>query len=55
VYDGRYADRLSTWVIKLAERSHPNIAAAALASKTARIARAMLRHGTDYQPDQVTA
>jgi transposase len=49
------SDRLSTWVIALAERSHPNVAAAALASKTARIACAMLRHGTDYTPDLLAA
>ena len=48
-------DRLSTWVTALAERSHPNVAAAALASKTARIAWAMLRHGTDYEPDHAAA
>jgi len=47
-------DRLSQWVIALVERRHPNVAAAALANKTARIAWAMLRNGTDYQPDRVT-
>ena len=44
-------DRLSQWVTALAQRSHPNVAAAALANKTARIAWAMLRKGTDYQPN----
>ena len=48
-------DRLSQWVTSLAERRHPNVAAVALANKTARIAWAMLRHGTDYQPDQIAA
>ena len=47
-------DRLSQWVNNLAARSHPNVAAAALANKTARMAWAMLRNGTDYQPDLVT-
>jgi transposase len=47
-------DRLSQWVKALAERRHPNVAATALANKTARIAWAMLRNGTDYQPDRVT-
>jgi transposase len=47
-------DRLSRWVIALAARSHPNVAAAALANKTARMAWAMMRKGTDYQPDLVT-
>ena len=43
-------DRLSTWVIRIATTRHPNIAAVALANKTARIAWAMLTKGTDYQP-----
>ena len=47
-------DRLSRWVVSLAARSHPNVAAAALANKTARMAWAMIRNGTDYQPDLVT-
>jgi transposase len=45
-------DPLSQWVVRLVERSHPNVAAAALANKTARIAWAMLRNGTDYQPER---
>ena len=44
-------DKLSQWVTALAARMHPNVAAAALANKTARIAWAMLRRGTDYEPD----
>jgi transposase len=47
-------DRLSRRVTALEERRHLNVAAAALANKTARIAWAMLRNGTDYQPDRVT-
>lgn len=43
-------DPLSRWVIRLADRSHPNVAAAALANKTTRIAWAMLSRETDYQP-----
>jgi hypothetical protein len=35
----------------IAQRRHPNVAAVALANKTARMAWAMLRHGTDYDPD----
>jgi transposase len=46
-------DRLSQWVTSLAARRHPNVAAAALANKTVRIAWAMLRRGTDYQPDRI--
>jgi transposase len=43
-------DPLSKWVIRIADRSHPNVAAAALANKTTRIAWAMLSRGMDYQP-----
>jgi hypothetical protein len=48
-------DRLSQWVTRLAERHPPNVVAAALANKTTRMAWAMLRNGTDYQPDLVTS
>ena len=48
-------DRLSQWVTSLAERRHPNVAAVALANKTTRIAWAMLRHGTNYEPDYIAA
>jgi transposase len=44
------ADRLSTWVMRIATARHPNIAAVALANKTARIAWAMMSRGTDYHP-----
>jgi transposase len=43
-------DRLSRWVTDIAKRSHPNVAAVALANKTARMAWAMLQDGTDYDP-----
>ena len=43
-------DPLSVWVTKLAERRHPNIAAVALANKTARMAWAMIRNESDYDP-----
>ena len=43
-------DRLSQWVTRIAQTRHHNIAAVALANKTARIAWAMIRNGTDYQP-----
>jgi transposase len=43
-------DRLSVWVTRIATRRHPNIAAVALANKTARIAWAMIAKRTDYQP-----
>jgi len=44
-------DRLSTWVMRIATTRHPNIAAVALANKTARIAWAMMTKETDYQPE----
>jgi transposase len=47
-------DRLSQWVTRLAMRRHPNVAAVAMANKTVRIAWAMIKRGTDYQPDWVT-
>ena len=44
-------DGLSRWVLSLAARSHINVASVALANKTARIAWAMIRNGTDYQAE----
>ena len=46
-------DRLSQWVTSLAARRHRNVAAVAMANKTARIAWAMIRNGTDYDPERV--
>jgi len=43
-------DRLSRWVTRLAETRHHNVAAVALANKMARIAWAMMKNGTEYQP-----
>ena len=42
---------LTGQVTNLATRRHPNVAAVALANKTARMAWAMLRNETDYDPD----
>ncbi|MCZ6733284.1 MAG: IS110 family transposase [Gammaproteobacteria bacterium] len=44
-------DRLSRWVTGIATRRHPNVAGVALANKTARMAWAMLRNKTNYDPD----
>jgi transposase len=43
-------DAKSAWARRLKERRHVNVAAVALAAKHARIAWAMLAHGTDYRP-----
>lgn len=48
-------DRLSQWISRLAARRHPNIAAAALANKTTRMAWAMLKNGTGYQADRAAS
>ena len=51
----RKEDRLSCWATELKERSHMNVAAVALANKTVRVAWAMLRNGTDYEPEFAVA
>jgi transposase len=48
-------DRLSQWALRIATTRHPNIAAVALANKTARIAWALMTKGADYDPDLVAA
>jgi len=48
-------DRLSRWVSRIAAHRHPNVAAVALANKTARIAWAMMKDGTDYEPNRAAA
>jgi transposase len=48
-------DRLSQWVMRTATTRHPNIAAVAMANKTVRIAWAMIRNGSDYQPGLAAA
>ncbi len=48
-------DRLSLWVTGLAQRSHTNVAAVALANKTVRMAWAMLRNAADYNPELAVA
>jgi len=48
-------DRLCQWVTALTARRHANVAATALANNTVRIAWAMLKRGTDYQPDYIAA
>ena len=48
-------DRLSRWVTDISTRRHPNIAAVALANKTVRMAWAMMRNESNYDPDYVAA
>jgi transposase len=48
-------DRLSRWVTEISQRRHPNVAAVALANKTVRMAWAMMRSGSDYDPEFVVA
>lgn len=48
-------DRLSRWMTALAQRRHMNVAAVALANKTVRMAWAMMRTETNYDPDYVAA
>jgi len=43
-------DAKSAWARRLKERRHVNVAAVALAAKHARIAWALLAHGTEYRP-----
>jgi transposase len=43
-------DAKSAWARRLKERRHANVAAVALAAKHARIAWAILAHGTEYRP-----
>ena len=43
-------DAKSDWARRLKERRHVNVAAVALAAKHARIAWAILAHGTEYRP-----
>lgn len=43
-------DRFSRWMTELAQRSHMNVAAVALANKTVRMAWAMMTKDVDYDP-----
>ena len=56
VYNARNKeDRLSRWITNLAARRHANVVAVALANKTVRMAWAMLKNDTHYQPDHAIA
>ena len=47
---GQKQDPLSHWIRHLSARKHTNVVVVALANKTARMAWAMIRHGSDYEP-----
>jgi len=47
-------DRLSRWCTDIARRRHPNVAAVALANKTVRMAWAMMKDESDYDPEFVS-
>lgn len=47
---GHHNDALSGWIQRLQKRKHTNVVVVALANKTARMAWALIRHGSDYQP-----
>jgi hypothetical protein len=46
---------MSRWALALAKRSHVNVAVTALANKMARVAWAMLKHDTAYEPNGLAA
>lgn len=51
----RRIDQAEGWLMRLAERRNPNIAAVALANKNARVAWALLAHERDYRAGYVSA
>jgi hypothetical protein len=50
----KQATPTGTWVRQLLTRAHPNVAVVALAAKLARIAWAVLRHGSSYGEQAVS-
>jgi transposase len=48
-------DNLSRWLMALAKRKHINVAVVALANKTARMAWALIRNETHYDPKLAAA
>jgi transposase len=51
----RQSPGLSTWLVQLTARTHPNIAVVALANKLARMAWAVLAKNEAYRPPQINA
>lgn len=53
IYRARQRNNRESWLVKLVERRSANIAAVALANKTARIAWALLAHDREYRPNRM--
>src|SRR5277367_3333491 len=51
----RHNNSAAGWLMRVAERRNPNIAAVALANKNARTIWALLAHGREYQPGYVSS
>jgi len=51
IYRASQKNDPDSWLVKLIKRRNVNVAAVALANKTARIAWALLTHKSEYQPD----
>jgi transposase len=49
IYRARQRNNRESWLVKLIDRRNANIAAVALANKTARIAWALLAHDQEYR------
>lgn len=51
----RKDDPLSRWIKSMLAHKHPNVVTVALANKTARMAWAMIRNDSDYDPQRASA
>ncbi|MCQ9186424.1 IS110 family transposase, partial [Streptomyces sp. IBSBF 2953] len=51
IYRASQKNDPDSWLVKLIKRRNVNVAAVALANKTARIVWALLTHKSEYQPD----
>lgn len=54
IYRARQRNNRESWLVKLIDRRNANIAAVALANKTARIAWALLAHDQEYRPGRTS-
>jgi transposase len=53
IYRARQRNNRESWLVKLVERRSANIAAVALAKKTARVAWVLLAHDREYRPSRM--